>query len=119
MAIAVAHHVESVTENQVAFAVVTRQGVVDSHKIRRREWSRVVAINTACQGVMGLRRVHRKEWSSGVRYCGLSGDPDLLAEVRLESVARSDTRRSLDEVFLQLKSKAKSGSRRSLDKAYQ
>ena len=61
-----------------------------------------MAVNTACQGVMGLRRVRRREWSSGVRYCGLSGDPDLLVEVRLESVARPDARRSLDEVFFPL-----------------
>ena len=101
MAIAVARYVESVTGNRTTSAVVTRQGVVDSHRIHRREWSRVVAVNTTCQGVMGLRRVHRKEWSSGVRYCGLSRDPDLLAEVRLESLARSGTRRSLDEVFPQ------------------
>ena len=99
MAIAVARHVESVTGSGAVSAVVTRQGVVESHRIHRREWSRVVAVNTACQGVMGLRRVRRREWSSGVRYCGLSGDPDLLAEVRLESAARPGTRRSLDEVF--------------------
>ena len=61
-----------------------------------------MAVNIACQGVMGLRRVCRREWSSGVCYCGLSGDPDLLAEVRLESVARPSARRSLDEVFLPL-----------------
>ena len=101
MAIAVARHVESVTGSGAASAVVTRRGVVESHRIRRREWSRVVAVNTACQGVMGLRRVRCKEWSSGVRYCGLSGDPDLLAEVRLELVARSGNCRSSDEVFSQ------------------
>ena len=99
MAIAVARQVESVTETGATSAVVTRQGVRDSHRIRRREWSRVMAVNAACQGVMGLRRVRRREWSSGVHYCGLSGDPDLLVEVRLESIARPGIRRSLDEVF--------------------
>ena len=99
MAIAVARHVESVTGSGAASTVVTRQGVVESHRICRREWSRIVAVNTACQGVMELRRVRRREWSSVVRYCGLSGSPDLSVEVRL--VARSGIRRSLDEVFPQ------------------
>ena len=98
MAATIARHVESVAEWSDS-VVATRQGVGDSHRIRCREWSRVMAVNMACQRVMGLRRVRRREWSSGVRYCGLSGDPDLLAEVRLESVARPGTRRSLDEVF--------------------
>ena len=40
---------------------------------------------------------------------------DLSAEVRLESVARSGTRRSLGEVYLQLGLWAESGSRRSPD----
>ena len=66
MAIAVARHVESVTGSGAASAVVTRQGVVESHRIHRREWSRIMAVNTACQGVMELRRVHRREWSSVV-----------------------------------------------------
>ena len=101
MAITGVCHVESVMGSGAAFAVVTHHGVVGSHRICRGEWSRIVAINTACQGVMELRRVRRREWSSVVRYCGLPGGPDLSVEVRLESVARSGTRRSLDEVFLQ------------------
>ena len=101
MVIAVARHVESVTGRGVASAVVTRQGVVESHRIHRREWSRIVVVNMACQGVMELRRVHRREWSSVVRYCGLSGGPDLSAEVRLESVARFGTHRNLGGVFPQ------------------
>ena len=101
MAIAVARHVESVTESGTASAVVTHQGVAESHRIRRREWSRIMAINMACRGIMELRRVRRREWSSVVRYCGLPGGPDLSTEVRLESVARSDTYRSSGEVFLQ------------------
>ena len=53
MAIIVARHVESVTGSGAASTVVTRQGVVESHRIRRREWSRIVAIDTAYQRVMG------------------------------------------------------------------
>ena len=64
MAIAVARHMELVTGSGAASAVVTHRRVVELHRIRRREWSRVVAVNTACQGVMGLRRVRRREWSS-------------------------------------------------------
>ena len=101
MAITGVCHVESVMGSGAAFAVVTRHGVVGSHRIRRREWSRIVAVNTACQGVMELRRVRRREWSSVVRYCGLPGGPDLSVEVRLESVARSGIHRSLGEVFPQ------------------
>ena len=101
MAITVVRHVESVTGSGATSAVVTRQGVVESHRIRRREWSRIVAVNMAYQGIMELRRVRRRKWSSVVRYCGLPGGPDLSAEVRLESVARSGTRRSLGEVFPQ------------------
>ena len=101
MAIVVARHVESVTGSGAASAVVTRQGVVESHRIHCREWSRIVAVNTACQGVMELRRVRRREWSSVVRYCGLPGGPDLSVEVWLESVARSGIRRNLGEVFPQ------------------
>ena len=63
MAIAVARHVESVSGSGAASAVVTRQGVEESHRIRRREWSRIVVVNTVCQGVMELRRVRRREWS--------------------------------------------------------
>ena len=101
MAIFVACHVESVTGSGAASAVVTRQGVVESHRIRRREWSRIVTVNTACRGVMELRRVRQREWSSVVRYCSLPRGPDLSVEVRLESVERSGTRRSLGEIFPQ------------------
>ena len=101
MVIAVAHHVESVTGSGAASAVVTYQGVVESHRICRREWSRIVAVNTACRGVMKLRRVCHREWSSVVCYCGPPRGPDLSAEVRLESEARSGTCRSSDEAFPQ------------------
>ena len=101
MAITVARHVESVTGSGAASAVVTHQGVAESHRSRRREWSKIVAVNMACQEIMELRRVRRREWSSVILYCGLPGGPDLSAEVRLESVARFGTRRSLGEVFPQ------------------
>ena len=99
MAIAMARHVESVTESGATSAVVTRQGVVESYRIHRREWSRIVAVNTACQGVMELRRIRRRKWSSVVRYCGLPGGPDSSAEVRLELVTELGSRRSPGEVF--------------------
>ena len=73
MAITGVCHVESVTESGATFAVVTHHGVVGSHRIRHGEWSRIVAVNTACRGVMEPRRARRREWSSVVRYCGLSG----------------------------------------------
>ena len=96
-----ARHVESAAGGGAASVVATHLGVVELHRIHRREWSRIVAVSMACQGVMELRRVRHREWSSVVRYCGLLGGPDLSAEVRLESVARSGTRRSLGEVFPQ------------------
>ena len=80
MAIAVACHVESVTGSGAASAVVTRQGVVESHRIRRREWSRIVTVTATCQRVMESRRVRRREWSrimavttacQGVQSCRL------------------------------------------------
>ena len=79
--------------------IVACQGVVELRGTRRREWSSAVTVIAACQGVMELHRVRRREWSSVVRDCGLPGGPDLSVEVRLESVARFDIRRSLDEVF--------------------
>ena len=53
-------------ESGAASAVVTCQRVVESHRIRRREWSSIMAVNMVCQGVMELRRVCRREWSSVV-----------------------------------------------------
>ena len=58
-----ARHVESVAESGMASVVVTCQGVVEPHRIRHREWSRIVAITVACQRVMEPRRIHRREWS--------------------------------------------------------
>ena len=63
MAATMARNVKSVAESGATSVVVTRQGVVEPHRIHRREWSRIVAVITACQGVMELRRVHRREWS--------------------------------------------------------
>ena len=101
MAIPMTCHVEPVVGSGAASVVATCQRVEEPCKICCRKWSRVVAVNTACQGVMELRRVRRREWSSVVRYCGLSGGPDWSAKVRLESVARSGTRRSSGKVFSQ------------------
>ena len=79
-----------------ASAVVTCQGLVDSHKIRR------------------------KEWSSVARYRGLLGSADPSAEVRQWSglMTKPDSRRSSDGVFLQLKSEVKFSSRRSPDRVF-
>ena len=49
MAVTMAHHVESVAESGAVSVVATRQGVVEPHSIRRREWSRFVAITVACR----------------------------------------------------------------------
>ena len=102
MAIAVACHAGSVTGSGAVFAVVAHLGVVESHRIRRREWSRIMAVNTACQGVMGSRRVRRREWSSVVRYCGLPGSADPSAKVwqRSELMTESGSRRSPGGVLL-------------------
>ena len=80
MAITMARHVKSVAGSGATSIVATRQGMVEQHRIRRRKWSRIVAVTTACQGVMEPRRIRRGEWSR------------VVAEVRLES----DFRKSLD-----------------------
>ena len=56
-----ARHVESVAGSGAAFVVVTCQGVVEPHRIHRREWSRIVAVTAACQGVMEPCRIRRRE----------------------------------------------------------
>ena len=58
-----ARHVKSVMGSGAASVVATRQGGVELHRIRHREWSRIVAVTVACQGVMELRRILRREWS--------------------------------------------------------
>ena len=63
MAVTMARHVESVAENGAASVVATRQGVVELHRIRRRKWSKIMAVTAACQGVMEPRRTRRREWS--------------------------------------------------------
>ena len=80
MAVIMARHVESVAGSGAASIVATRQGVVEPHRIRRREWSRIVAVTATCQGVMEPHRIHRREWSrvvavttacQGVQTCRL------------------------------------------------
>ena len=48
MIITVICHVESVAGSEVASIVVTCQRVEEPRGIRRRKWSRVVAITVAC-----------------------------------------------------------------------
>ena len=58
-----ARHMESVAGHGAVSVIVTHQGVVEAHGIRRREWSRIVAVTAACQGVMEPRRICHREWS--------------------------------------------------------
>ena len=83
MAIAVARHVESVAGSGAASVVVTLQGVVESHRIRCRGWSRIMGIIAVCQGVMEPCEIHRRKWSrivaiaasrQGVQTCRLKFD---------------------------------------------
>ena len=63
MAITVTYHVESVMRGGAASIVVTCQRVMEPCRIRRRKWSRVVAVTMACQGVMEPHEIHRRKWS--------------------------------------------------------
>ena len=56
-------HVESVAESGAASVVMTCQRVEEPRGIRRRKWSRVVAITVACQGVMEPHGIRRRKWS--------------------------------------------------------
>ena len=53
MAIVTACHVEPVAGSGAASVAASCQGVVESRSTCRREWSRIVAVDTACQRVMG------------------------------------------------------------------
>ena len=110
-----ARHVESVAGSGATSVVATRQGVVEPHRIRRREWSRIVAFTAACQGVMEPRRIRRKEWSrvvtvttayQGVQTCRLKfGWSRIICRgTSAETLSRNSGR--------------KSGSRGSPDKPY-
>ena len=70
MAIVTACHVEPVAGSGAASVAASCQGVVESRSTCRREWSRIVAIDTACQRVMGLpqgvmepRGIRYKKWN--------------------------------------------------------
>ena len=90
MAITMARHVESVAKSGAASVVATRQGVVEPRRIRRRKWSRIVAITAACrvEPVMGsdgaAQNPSQEVEQSRGRYCGLSGSPGLSIEARLK-----------------------------------
>ena len=80
MAITGTCHVESVAGSGAASAVVTCQRAEEPCGIRRRKWSRVMAVTEACQGVMEPREIHRRKWSrvmaitvacQGVQACRL------------------------------------------------
>ena len=98
MAVIMARHVESVAESGAAFVVATRQGVVELHSIRRREWSRFVAITVAycvepvVESSGAMQNLSQEVEQSRGRYCGLPGSPGLSVKVRLES----DLHRSSD-----------------------
>ena len=63
MGIIVACHVESVMLGGAASVVVTCQQLGESHGIRRRGWSRSVAVTAAYQGVVELCRICYERWS--------------------------------------------------------
>ena len=63
MAITGASHVESATGSGAVSVVTTCKRMGESHGIRCRKWSRIVAIIRACQGVMEPRRIHRRRWN--------------------------------------------------------
>ena len=77
MAVTMARHVESVVESGAASVVMTHQGVVEPRSIRRREWSRFVAITTACrvEPVVGsggaVQNPSQEVEQNCGRYCGL------------------------------------------------
>ena len=93
MAITVACHVESVAGSGAVSIVVTCQRVVEPRRIRRRKWSRIVAITAASRvepvagsGGAAQNPSQEVEQSRG-RYCGLPGSPGLSAEARLKRLA--------------------------------
>ena len=53
MAIVTAYHVELVAGSGAASVAASCQRVVESRSTCRREWSRIVVVDTACQRVMG------------------------------------------------------------------
>ena len=63
MVVTMARHMESVVESGTTSVVVTRLGVVEPCRIRRRGWSRIMVVTAACQGVMESHRIHRRRWS--------------------------------------------------------
>ena len=77
MAVTMAHHVESVVESGAASIVATRQRVVKPCRIRRRKWSRIMAITVACHaepvtGSGGVMQNPSQEVEQvRGRYCGL------------------------------------------------
>ena len=128
MAITEASHVESATESGAASVVVTCQRMGESHGIRHRKWSRIVAIIRACQGVMELREIRRRRWNRIVAIAAACQGVQVhrsefgwgvwwreVASYPPERSLESSSRRSPDGVFFQLKSGMKSGSHRSSD----
>ena len=113
------------------------QGVMEPPGIRRRRWSRVMAVTGACQRVQTCRpkfgwspisvevrmeiicrgiSIKTCNRSSGRKF-GSCGSPDEVY-LQSESGMKSGSRRSPDEVYLQLKSEMKSDSRRSPNEVY-
>ena len=63
MAITAARYVESVMRGGAASVVMTCQRIGESRGIRRRRWSRFVAVIAACRGVVELCEICHKKWS--------------------------------------------------------
>ena len=95
MAIIEVCHMGPAAGSGAASAVVNHLGVVESHRICHREWSRIMTVNTACQGVMGPllepRRIRCRTWNRiMIVIATCRGGADLSIEVRprLESGLR-------------------------------
>ena len=104
MAITVAYHVEPVTGNGAVSVIATCQRVVEPCRIRRRKWSRVMAVAAARQGVQACRSEFG--WSLWRRE---------VVSYPSERSSESGSRGSPDEVFLQSESEMRSGSHGSPD----
>ena len=94
MAVTMARHVESVVESGAVSIVATHQGVVEPRSIRRRKWSRIVAITAVChmepiaESDGATQNPSQEVEQSRGHYCGLSGSPSLSTEVRLKRLTK-------------------------------
>ena len=107
MAITGACHVESAAGSGAASVVVTCQRMGESRGIRRRKWSRIVAVIVACQGA----QIHRLKFGSGRSPAPVGVRAESF--LRLGSWVEPGSRGSPGGVISELKSRAEPGSRKS------